>query len=27
VAHEFELSQIDRARLVPDFERKQELKR
>jgi ribosome maturation factor RimP len=27
VAHEFELSQIERARLVPDFERKQELKR
>ena len=27
VAHEFELSQIDKARLVPDFERKQELKR
>jgi ribosome maturation factor RimP len=26
-AHEFELSQIERARLVPDFERKQELKR
>jgi ribosome maturation factor RimP len=27
VAHEFELTQIERARLVPDFERKQELKR
>lgn len=27
VAYEFELSQIDKARLVPDFERKQELKR
>lgn len=26
-SYEFELSQIERARLVPDFERKQELKR